>query len=106
MVLLDDLLCRSSEDEINFNLASDCDVAQKGLAVSLVGNDWTLGVSVPEKDSNKSSSRLGLNQSERMDSVSLLSSETIIKLSRSFVWGLSPHRPGSFSETKSTLPLS
>jgi hypothetical protein len=71
LVLTDDLLGSSLEEEVHLHLPTCGNVAEFGGAITVVGDDWGLSVGVSEVDTHEFALDLGLDQNKWMDTISL-----------------------------------
>lgn len=94
VVLLDDIGCASLEHEVDFDLASSGDIAEKSLVIVSVLHNGGHGVAVTEVEPKKLVLGRRLNEHEWVHSVSLLATSSIV--SGSFL-AVSPHCPCSFA---------
>ena len=67
MIVLDDLLCSAVDQEIDFKLSSESNVAECGCTIVVEPNDGNLGVGVSEEESNILLRFLSLYQEEGMN---------------------------------------
>jgi len=72
LVVSDDLLGGTLEEEEHLEVATSGDVAKSASAVIIERKDWRLSVGIPEEDTHEFIFLLGLNESKWMNSISLL----------------------------------
>jgi hypothetical protein len=71
LVLTDDLLGSSLEEEVHFHLTTCGDVAEFGGAITKVSDNWRLSIGVSKVDTHEFALVLGLDQNKWMDAISL-----------------------------------
>jgi len=103
LVLLDDLLGWTSEEEVDVDVTTSRDVTQDPfLLILVVWNDWWLSICVSEEQSHKFIRFVGFNKDKRMHASKLFTSIAIIKFSLIL---RRPHWPSTFTKCKATFSL-
>jgi len=103
LILSNDLFGGALEEEVDIEASSSGDIAESARAIFVKYKDRGLSIGVSKENTHEFFWVLGLYESKWMNSISLLSTLTII------VRGLltiGPHSPGTLLEVELTLSLS
>jgi len=93
LVIGDDFLGGSFEEEIYVQVATSSDVAQNCILL-VVADDWCLRVGTSKEDSHELVGLSGFDQAERMHTGQLLATTAMIEV---MFLVMSPHGPGSLT---------